>query len=346
MSQFSGSLVAKRKSDLVEIADALGIKDQEGTNIELRERIQSKLDANADSLRTTDAFKGLYGRSRRHQTSDGSDTPAPEKTPGRGRRSINKTLEKIVDAANIPLPDSPLSSKIQEKADNALALVETDTKDIAARISDASSTLVKFVDGRKNAVEGCVRDLRDILSTPCGLIPVAIAIEEAFLYSHVVSLGKHVVHFPPLRSDKGTLASLLRTAFFWAPSISWSYCFPTLESVHPSSDVWPATAWWFFSTVLPPLVLSSLVSFIPQKGIHRAGASTRYQAAHPPTPTFDPLTFVFFRLAILLLPLTNAAPAAFVDALEMSGNSQARALGAGLLAALIIAQRLGGATRA
>jgi hypothetical protein len=60
-------LVAKRKSDLVEIADALGIKDQEGTNIELRERIQSKLDANADSLRTTDAFKGLYGRSRRHQ---------------------------------------------------------------------------------------------------------------------------------------------------------------------------------------------------------------------------------------------------------------------------------------
>lgn len=69
-------------------------------------------------------------------------------------------------------------------------------------------------------------------------------------------------------------------------------------------------------------------------------------AAHPPTPTFDPLTFVFFRLAILLLPLTNAAPAAFVDALEMSGNSQARALGAGLLAALIIAQRLGGATRA
>lgn len=33
----------------------------------------------------------------------------------------------------------------------------------------------------------------------------------------------------------------------------------------------------FFSTVLPPLVLSSLVSFIPQKGIHRAGASTRYQ---------------------------------------------------------------------
>lgn len=71
-------------------------------------------------------------------------------------------LTTWVEASVVDVSHS--SSKIQEKADNALAIVETDTKDIAARISDASSTLVKFVDGRKNAVEGCVRDLRDVSS--------------------------------------------------------------------------------------------------------------------------------------------------------------------------------------
>lgn len=57
-------------------------------------------------------------------------------------------------------------------------------------------------------------------------------------------------------------------------------------------------------------------------------------------PTVDTLTFAIFRLAILLIPLTNAAPSWFTDALDISGSSQLRALGGGLLAALVVAQRL------
>jgi hypothetical protein len=63
-------------------------------------------------------------------------------------------------------------------------------------------------------------------------------------------------------------------------------------------------------------------------------------ASHPPTPTADPLTFALIRLAILLYPLTDAAPSSFVDSLSLSGNLQVRALGAGLLAALLFVSRI------
>ena len=96
----------------------------------------------------------------------------------------------------------------------------------------------------------------------------------------------------------------------------------------------------FFSTVLPPLAASTLVSFVPQKGPARPHA-TRHTPAHPATPTVDPLAFSIFRLALLVFPLTTAAPSAMVDALEMSGNLQGRVLGAALLAGLMLADRLG-----
>ena len=54
----------------------------------------------------------------------------------------------------------------------------------------------------------------------------------------------------------------------------------------------------------------------------------------------DPFTFALFRFALLLFPLTSAAPSSLVDALEMSGDLQGRALGAGLLAMLLLAERL------
>ena len=60
----------------------------------------------------------------------------------------------------------------------------------------------------------------------------------------------------------------------------------------------------------------------------------------PPVHKFDPLAYAIFRFAILLFPLTTAAPSSIVDALEMSGDAQGRALGAGLLAALIGSERV------
>jgi hypothetical protein len=113
----------------------------------------------------------------------------------------------------------------------------------------------------------------------------------------------------------------------------------------------------FFFTVLPPLALSTVVSFQPQKGFYRTPANSRqqgrlislpffrkiadYLVTRPPVHKFDPFAYAIFRFAMLIFPLTTAAPANLVDALGMSGDAQGRALGAGLLAALIGSERLG-----
>ena len=58
----------------------------------------------------------LKGSEHRHPVDSDSESPAVEvKDPlehlvRRGRKSINKTVQSTIDAANIPLPDSPLAT--------------------------------------------------------------------------------------------------------------------------------------------------------------------------------------------------------------------------------------------
>lgn len=63
--QFSGSLLSKRKADLVEIAEALGISETAVNMPELRERIQVSLNDHVEQLKDDPRFSGLYkGRGR------------------------------------------------------------------------------------------------------------------------------------------------------------------------------------------------------------------------------------------------------------------------------------------
>lgn len=55
----------------------------------------------------------------------------------------------------------------------------------------------------------------------------------------------------------------------------------------------------------------------------------------------DPLVFALVRLAILLLPLTSAAPDLWRFSLEKMGSVGGRALAAGLTAGFVLADRLG-----
>jgi hypothetical protein len=82
------------------------------------------------------------------------------------------------------------------------------------------------------------------LSRPAGLIPVALLVEEAFLFTHVASYAKRKFVFPPPAYATGSFDSLLRTLFFWAPRVSWTWCYPKLEAFAPHSALWPAEAWW------------------------------------------------------------------------------------------------------
>ncbi|KAK8846755.1 hypothetical protein IAR55_005843 [Kwoniella newhampshirensis] len=361
MSTYTGSLLTKRKNDLVEIATALGLPETEARIADLIKSIQSHLEANESSLSQSPQFKGLYKKrsSGTHPPDSDSESPSAGTdikstvTTGvkQSRKSINKAFDRIqsaVDAANIPLPESPVSiakisevaSAANESVSNALVPAQQMSKDLTTRFGGVSKSVITYTSKGQERVDVVVRHLRDLLSTSKTLVASSLAIEILFLFSHVLQFYDHTYYFPPPGGDKGTLASLLHALFFWLPTFTLTFRLPEASGLF-GSDLWSASAWWFFTTVLPPLALSTVVSFGPQKGIHRhGGPNTRYQASHPPIPTPDLLTFTFIRLALLLLPLTSAAPSSFVDALEISGNLQGRALGAGLLAALVVAEKL------
>lgn len=59
-----------------------------------------------------------------------------------------------------------------------------------------------------------------------------------------------------------------------------------------------------------------------------------------PWPSPDPLVFALTRLAILLLPLTSAAPDLWRYSLEKMGSTSGRALAGGVTAALVFADRI------
>ncbi|GFZ49155.1 hypothetical protein JCM24511_06905, partial [Saitozyma sp. JCM 24511] len=354
---YSGSLLNKRKAELVEIASALKL-DADAKMTDMIKSIQGYLEAHEPELREAPMFKGLYG-SRRGRASGGhgeTDSEPSETVTGaiasatkKSRKSINKAIDRVtetIDAASIPLPETPIAvSKIQNAANEtvskALVPAQSLSKDITARLTAASDLVVKLTGDQTVRIEVAVRHLRDFLSHPPHLLTTAIALELLFLVSHVVQWYPHTFFFPPMGHEKGTIPALLHSIFFWSPKINWTITLPELRSFALDGHVWSAIAWWFSATVLPALAASTIVSFVPQKGIHRhAGAATRYQATHPPTPTVDPLSFALFRLALLIFPLTTAAPSSVVDALEMSGNPEGRALGAGLVAALVLADRL------
>ncbi|EIW68709.1 hypothetical protein TREMEDRAFT_44531 [Tremella mesenterica DSM 1558] len=352
-SPYSGSLTAKRKAELVEIAQALDIPDADAKISELVKKIQQHLDMNETSLSKSPMFKGLYNKKKTHADSE-TDTPLSDakaavvSTVVKGRKSINKAIDKVVDAAaNIPLPETPVNAaKISEVANQSMAVALAPAKNLSGELSTTLSgwghSVVKYTGQGQRRVDVVVRAIRDGLSTPEHIVLAAISLELVALFFHVVQFYDHTIWFPPPPGSKGTVASLLHSAFGWAPSLQVKVRWPDVHSFKRSGELYSAVVWWFFSTVLPPLTLSTVVSFVPQKGVSKTGHNTRHAAAHPPSPTVDPLSFSIFRLALLVFPLTTAAPSAMVDALEMSGNLQGRALGAGLLAGLMLADRLGG----
>ncbi|BEI87232.1 hypothetical protein CcaverHIS002_0705780 [Cutaneotrichosporon cavernicola] len=353
MSTFSGSLIGKRKADLVEIAEALGVDDAASKNmVTLREDIQTRLDTDAEKYRTHPQFEGLYRRTRRShvEANDDSDSPAPEKTP-RTRRSLAKVVDHLTEAASVPLPDSPAkvfrsvaqdtTEAFREVADDALALVETDTRNIVARLRDGADEVARVIRPVVHHTEEHWRNARDIFSQADNLLIAAIALEGAALYYRVTKFHHITLTFPPRDTEPGSFGTFFGNAFSWAPTLAWTFVVPRYSHFWQRSDVWPALTWWLGATVLPPLFLSTIVSFVPQKGVNpRRGVTTRYQSANPPTPTVDALTFAIFRFAILLAVLYDAAPFNLTYALNLSGDATLRVLNAGVLFALVLAQRL------
>jgi len=109
-------------------------------------------------------------------------------------------------------------------------------------------------------------------------------------------------------------------------------------AVLPGSEVFKDLLIWITTTLLPPYLLSHLITFLPQK--RYAHRPTRHSSEPVPLPIMDPLVFTLVRLAILLLPLTSAAPDLWRFSLEKMGSVSGRALAAGITAGLVLADRL------
>ncbi|KAL7418538.1 hypothetical protein Q5752_006996 [Cryptotrichosporon argae] len=350
---FTGSLATKRKAELVDIAATLGLPAAaEARMAELREAIQARLDAD-DALRDDPVFRGLYSQRRRPTRAESeSDTPAfgtPDVkaavayVAARGRKSVTRALE-TVQAADIPLPDSPAAAiravtDATSSATVALVPRKVDSHTLIVRAQNTKNQLVKYAHAHNKRIERYVANVQTHLSTPNAIIQGSLAVEMIMLFRHVVQFYNHTIFFPPSSND-GPLAALVHAIFFWVPEMSMTISLPEAHSLAPSTDLWPALITWFFATVLPPFALSNIVSFVPQKNARRPHPTRAHPASTSAAPTFDPLTFAFFRLAALVLPLTSAAPSALADTLKLSGDAQGRVLFGALTAALILAERL------
>ncbi|ORX34370.1 hypothetical protein BD324DRAFT_653148 [Kockovaella imperatae] len=355
-TQYSGSLLNKRKAELSEIASSLGLADPDAKMTELIKTIQDHLEKNEKDLMSTPKYKGLYVRKgrvvlvapRHHDT----ETPAPEVvktvegTVKKPRKSMNKALDRIADAidpANIALPESPINvSKIQHEAQQlSKALVPSNglPKDVSVRARQVSNKLVKIGRDSQSRVDKGVSLLREYLSNPEHIVASALAVELAFLFAHVLQFYDHTIFFPPPGGASGTFPSLFHSLFFWMPKFHLDMRIPDAIGLGYRAEIWPAVSWWFSTTVLPALAGSTVITFgkTHKARSSHAGRGTTSQSG---LPRPDPFTFALFRFALLLYPLTSAAPSSLVDALEMSGNLQGRALGAGLLAMLLLAERL------
>lgn len=89
-STYAGSLQAKKKAELQEIAQALNISNA-GTREDLQQRIRKHLDDNSKEYEDDPTFTGLFGNRKRQKSLQPQPQEAPK--PSGSRQSLNSIQE-------------------------------------------------------------------------------------------------------------------------------------------------------------------------------------------------------------------------------------------------------------
>lgn len=113
---FSGNVTTKKKAELQEIAQALGIPDV-GMREEIQQRVKKHLEDNATDLQDDPAFTGLYTRNMRQRSlqPQSSFANAPSQKPSSTRGSLGAIRERDttpvedIHDVSMMLPREPLS---------------------------------------------------------------------------------------------------------------------------------------------------------------------------------------------------------------------------------------------
>ncbi|KII90285.1 hypothetical protein PLICRDRAFT_175048 [Plicaturopsis crispa FD-325 SS-3] len=302
---YSGSLGAKKKAELQQIASALGVNDT-GTRDDLFNKIRTHLDNNQAELEDKPAFSGLFGRKKRavsgvppHANSHGRnahDSPesesSPERRPARRVKALDPVHESspVADAHAVsgllrntfgtpsslpPLPDSPDATSLVVRRPNVGAMVH--------HVKKREETAAK-------AVTDSLVNLRGFLSNSRNIWSLTAVLELVYILAVIIPVQRSSLSIPLSAADHKTLPLVHPT---------WS--------VFSTPAFWLVLMHWALPTLLIPALFGKLISFDPTPPPQPSLASSTalsLSRAPPPSETpnetrlpFDPLTASIIRLA-------------------------------------------------
>ncbi|KAF9561579.1 hypothetical protein CPC08DRAFT_635245 [Agrocybe pediades] len=315
---FSGSLQAKKKSDLQEIALALRLSDQ-GTKDEIQGRIKKHLDKHQDALEDDPIFAGLFGRRKRSLQPHGRFAPPAgasekprssigrqplvldpikESTPPKDLRAVSSFLKQPISPHESSPSDSP--RQLHTAAPSTLpALPASPVKALMEHLPSPSKVKevvkVKQQEALDNGQE-LLASVRLFLSNSRNIWSLSAICELVYIISTIVPWKSVQIPLSP-KADSG---------------LSMTVTYPPLV-VFQTSAFWLVLLHWAIPTVLLPALAGCLISFNPN--------NTATANNIPPTAPFDPLSSSILRLALqYVYPYDTIASSANVVGLDVLGS--------------------------
>ncbi|PFH50010.1 hypothetical protein AMATHDRAFT_62035 [Amanita thiersii Skay4041] len=307
---YSGSLQAKKKSELQDIAAALKIGDQ-GTRDDLQLRIKKHLDNHQSTLEDNPRFAGLFGRKRRSVQPQAlpNDLTSPEEETDTKPTSRDSRRQKALE----PISESPPPSDLHESS-----AVSSPKKELASpeRSSARKSAVSSPADAAKVSSPRRPASPQSPLTTLVGRVP-AVPRQMDSVVRHmrqheVLQNGAEMlVALRIFLSNSRNIWSLtavmelfyvLKVVIPWkttrlplTPTGDWysfSLTYPPWATFHTSA-FWLVLLHWSIPTLIVPAIVGNLISFSPGANTLRKDDSPSGTQIVP----FDPLTASIIRLA-------------------------------------------------
>ncbi|CAO1634418.1 unnamed protein product [Sympodiomycopsis kandeliae] len=314
---FKGALKGKRKPDLLEIAQALGLpQDQDSRRDELENAVRDHLISNRSALETNDRFEGLYqsldkadrrsGRASGAVDSESSDTGSP--LPARASRKLNGVANAVTtEAEKVASDASSFGTQIRTKArkslDDLASAFRANATEARQEVSDVAAGAEHFgesVKSRIRAFERRVRKRADksfkraqaFASDIDNLVRLFLAVEFTILVLTVLPTQY-------LQFGESSAEAFLKHGKLYNSIPHWAVTVPDPRGLITLAFWQPILVWIFWALAIPD-VACHLITF-----------RRRHEGS--------PVTFTYVRLALLVF-LTRHVPAGAPRALGVAAG--------------------------
>ncbi|KAJ3727784.1 hypothetical protein C8R42DRAFT_717225 [Lentinula raphanica] len=303
---FSGSLQAKKKSELQSLASALDVST-DGTKEELQHRIKKYLETNQSELEEDHHFSGLFDRRRKRKESVPPRTRSDERSNGRrvvsmvpyeatpakdlsdvsaflknpmpspsekgsqsspNRRSLRSTRSSFVIA------DTAVDESPDEETDSAADQSLPDQIIVKRESPQRVSSMLQIVKRKQEVVVHKANQTffqtRTFLSNARTIWTMSVLLQFLFIYISVVPWK--FLHIPYTEISTSTSPDLPPVVPSRGPSPSWKSLAITIPypplAMFQSRMFWTILLHWFIPTVLIPGLAGILISFKPSPSKH------------------------------------------------------------------------------